>query len=402
MAPLKSSLCWVLLATVGFSLPPLLRADEAANEPKPLSVLCLEFSPDGGLLAAAASRKSRGELVVWEVDKWKPRFRHSEAVAFRRVAFSPDGRMLALSRLAPELKLLDVENGKLLRQLKGHTDHARCVAFTPDGKRIITGSLDRTIKIWSAAKGEVLATLSGHTGAVHHVDVSPNGSLLASVEARTGKVHMWDLNTLEALHVYEGSGWFVPHAAFSPNGRLLAVASWGGQLGLYDTKTYQLRTRIQDVGGVHWSEFSPDGQWLAVVSNGPTIYAFPTDTSADEKTKERVHTLLAEFKMDSYEAREKAAEALAKIGPAAESQLRDAMKSPNAEVRWRARQLRRRLSHPESAVQLKGHLDDPNCVCFSPDGKLMASGDRLGEIKVWRVDGWKQVVSLSIRAKPGP
>ena len=69
------------------------------------------------------------------------------------------------------------------------------------------------------------------------------------------------------------------------------------------------------------------------------------------------------------------------------------MKSPSAEVR---RKLRQRLTRADSAVQLKGHDDELECVCFSPDGKLLASGDHSGRIKVWSVGKWKELKSLSI------
>jgi WD40 repeat protein len=308
--------------------------------------------------------------------------------------------VLALSRFAPETKLFDVENGKLLRELKGHSNYARCVTFTPDGTRIITGSYDRTIKVWIASTGELLVTLEGHAGPVYHVDVSPNGSLLASTDARADTVYLWDLNTHEELHVFEKLGSPVPQVAFSPDGRLLAVSSWGGHVSLFDTKTYEARKRFGRTSGAHWSEFSPDGQWLAIVTNSPRVYVFRANTSADTETENRIRSLLAEFEDDSYEVREQAAKELAALGPAAEDQLREAVSSPSAEVRWRARELLRRLSRPESAVQLEGHRGELECVCFSPDGKLMASGDSTGEIKVWRVGEWKEVVSLSIGAEP--
>lgn len=373
-------------------------AAEEFQTPPP--VRCLEFSPDGRLLVgSAADQFARGELVVWQVDTWKPRFRHQEPVGFPRVAFSPDGKQLALSRFAPETKLFDVETGQLTQELQGHTDHARCVTFTPDGKRIITGSYDLAVKIWNAASGDELATLEGYTSPVYHVAVSPDGSLLAAADGRGSAVHLWDLKTNTKLHVFGNLGSFVPHVTFSPDGSLLAVASWTGGLTLFDTKTYQPQRRIHRIAGVHWSAFSADNHWLAVVTNGTTVYVFPIDTSTDAKLNEEIADLLAKLEDDSYEVREQATERLAAIGPAAVGRLVNAADSPSAEVRWRTRMLRQRMSRPESATQITGHLDQLECVCFSPDGTLLASGDNTGHVKVWRVGTWEQVVSLAVKVK---
>lgn len=369
----------------------------------PPAIRCLSFSPDGRLLAAAASDQfTTGRLAVWDVETLKPRFTHQEPVGFPSVAFSPDGRILALARFAPEAALFDVETGKLLEKLRGHTNHARCVTFSPDGKKLITGSYDRTIKIWDLATRKVEATLEGHSEAVYHVEVSPDGRLLASADARADTARLWDLTTKKQLHAFADLGSLVPHVTFSPDGRLVATASWAGHLSLFDTKSYQRWLRIHEVGGVHWAAFSPDQRWLAVATNAPTLRVFNVDTRPAADTRAKIEILLAQLKDDSYKVRERATEALAEIGMAAEPRLREAMQSEVPEVRWRARRLRDRLSTPESAVKLQGHQGELESVCFSPDGKLLASGDDAGEIRIWHVGKWKPVGKLSITEQPAP
>jgi WD40 repeat protein len=212
-------------------------------------------------------------------------------------------------------------------------------------------------------------------------------------------VHLWNLNTHTKLHVFDKLGSLVTHVAFSPAGRLLAVASWAGNLTLFDTNTYQPRHRIHRIGGVRWSAFSLDNKRHAVVDNGTKVYVFPTDTSADAESQKEIADSLTRMEDDSYDVREQATQRLAAIGPAAASQLVAAANSPSAEVRWRTRMLRQRMSRPESAVQITGHLDQLECVCFSPDGTLLPSGDSTGHVKVWRVGTWEQIASLSIKGQ---
>jgi WD40 repeat protein len=367
----------------------------------PPAIRCVDFSPDGRLLASAASDQTkRGVLVVWEVQTLKPRFAHRESVGFPCLKFSPDGRILALARFAPEAALFEVETGKLMRKLEGHSNHARCVAFTPDGEKLITGSYDRTIKIWDLSTDKVEATLEGHADAVYHVEVSADGRLLASADARTDTVRLWELATHEQVHAFENLGSLVPHVTFSPDGRLLAVASWAGHLTLFDTGSYEPWLRLRYLGGFHWSAFSPDRHWLAVATNSPAVYVFDMRAEADVKTQAKILSLLAQLTVDSYEVREQATEALAEIGMAAEPKLRESLQSDSPEVRWRARRLRDWLSNPDAAIKLEGHQGELNSVCFSPDGRLLASGDDTGQVRLWHVGTWNSAGQMFIGAKP--
>jgi WD40 repeat protein len=387
----------VLFALLIFA--PVVSAQDAA-ERKPLPVRCLAFSPDGSLLAAVgADNLSDGQLIVWETANFQPRWKHAEAVGFPRLAFSPDGRQLALSRFAPETKLFDVDSGEVTGELEGHTNHARCVAYTPDGQRIITGSYDTTIVIWDSQSLEPLSRLEGNHGAIYHVAVAPDGSRLAFAEAREYKATLWNLGSLGAgakTDVFGPFSSLVPHVSFSPNGKRLAVSSWGGEVRLIDPESHAILAHIKNIGGARWAEYSPDGRWLAVATNGIQVYLFRADQTATPEIQARVEQLLARFEDDSYDVREQATHELTQIGPGAERQLIEALESPLVETRIRAREARRRLYDPEFSIQLRGHRDELECVTFSPDGKLLASGDRTGTIIVWRVADWQPVATLSL------
>jgi len=47
----------------------------------------------------------------------------------------------------------DTQSGKLIADLKGHTDYVYSGAFSPDGKKIVTASRDRIAKIWLTPEG---------------------------------------------------------------------------------------------------------------------------------------------------------------------------------------------------------------------------------------------------------
>jgi WD40 repeat protein len=130
--------------------------------PHAFRVLCLDFHPHGGLLAAGGGDPSRsGEIKLWEVGKGSLvrtlDSLHSDTVF--GVRFSPDGQKLASCAGDKFLKVTSVATGKELRSFEGHTNHVLAVDWSDDGKRLVTGGADNLLKVWDYDAGEQLRTL---------------------------------------------------------------------------------------------------------------------------------------------------------------------------------------------------------------------------------------------------
>jgi WD40 repeat protein len=173
-----------LVATLRGHRQPVIRSDFS---PHP-------FSPDGHLLAslgalldsATGPLKPGHELKLWDVATGREiRTVRDPTWRYRQVAFSPDGRLIALFWMSeigePEtVRILDTTTGSEVLALRGHTSLVLCLAFSPDGKRIATGSGDLTIKLWDATTGQEVLTLRGHSAGATSVAFSPDGHRLVS------------------------------------------------------------------------------------------------------------------------------------------------------------------------------------------------------------------------------
>jgi small GTP-binding protein len=253
----------------GFTLRHTLRGHEE-------KIMRIAWSPDGNILASP----SYDHIVrLWDVQTGqhlKTLAGHSNSVI--SVAWSPDGRVLASGSFDGTIRLWDTRTGQLQQALTAHSEYIYGVAWSPDGRFLASCSYDNTIRIWDAQTRKRLQTLLGHSNYVNNIVWSPNGHFLAS-SSHDSTIRLWDAQTGQHLRTLAGHDWHVISIAWSPNGEVLASASYDMTIRLWDTRTGQQLDIIEGhTSIVTCVSPSVDGRFLASKSDDGTVRIWRTDT----------------------------------------------------------------------------------------------------------------------------
>jgi WD40 repeat protein len=242
------------------------------------------FSPDGRSLAVGG----RGlGIRLYDADTGRVFSRlgadeSSYSTGQVGLAFSPDGKSLAAAH--GPLRLIDLASGRDLWRQGDETLHASVVAFSPDGKLIASNEsrgLSSTIPVWDRKNGKLIRRLYPNGRFIYHLTFSPDGKYLAA--ACEGAAEVYEVETGKMLHRTAGKQNNIATLGFSPDGQELAV-SWGYEAKVHflDPWTAKVR-RVWDIpeGKCFCPTFSADGTLLATTDNAGVIRLWDRTTGAE-------------------------------------------------------------------------------------------------------------------------
>jgi hypothetical protein len=149
-----------------------------------------------------ASGSHDGTARIWDTATWRavggPLTAPDPAASddsVEAVAFSPDGRTLAVAAMSGRILLWNLQTRDRIALPRAHANAVTCVAFSPDGRTMASGSLDETIRLWNIATGRELMILSSkelNLGQVRSLSFSPDSTqLLAGTSRFEGGAVVW-------------------------------------------------------------------------------------------------------------------------------------------------------------------------------------------------------------------
>jgi WD40 repeat protein len=232
-------------------------ADLAASKVEPKELYAHESYVTGVALAGKTlvSGGYDGKLTWFDTEAKKIiRSEVAHTKWIRRVASSPDGKLVASVADDMVCRVWDVATGKQIHELRGHAEKTPngygsmlyAVTFSADGKHLATADKVAKVKVWETKSGKTIA------------------------EVEAPVMYTWD--PVQRLHSIGG----IRSLAFSPDGKTLAVGGIG-KIGNIDHLEANARIELFDwaaqkrsaefaadksKGIVNHLRFAPDGSWL--------------------------------------------------------------------------------------------------------------------------------------------
>lgn len=220
------------------------------------------FLGEREVISAGAERV----VLRWKVATGEVVQRLSETSADLTALGMVPGTNLLLVAQGVSVRLYDLNTGRELRRLMGHTDAVRAIGVSRDGRIALTGGDDRTLRVWDLANGREMRRIPGHRARIASVGISPDGRLGASGD-RNQSLRLWDTGTGRELRSFAAPRGDVLGIAWSPDGRTLATAHFDTTVRLWEVDTgRELRRFAGHRRRATCVAFAPDGE--SIVSGG--------------------------------------------------------------------------------------------------------------------------------------
>lgn len=292
-----------------------------------------------------------------------------------KVAWSPDGQLLATGGLDGRIGVWSALTGQHLGWLEGHGREVTSLDFDPDGEHLLSASYDRTLRYWSLERGKEVRALRGHAAEITCGILSRHLPMVLS-SSLDGSARVWNLQTGEGLLDLPGHEGAVYAVALCLTDRLAATAGRDRRIQLWEIPSGRRGLELRGhTGPVQALAFNPQG--TALLSGGEDRRAILWDVASGEEI----------LRLPEHEGAVRSVHFLAD-GDFLVTAVDDG---------------RIHFWHADGRLLqvLEAHQGPVRWVRFSPDGRLVASAGQDELARIWELDWeWELPVGIPPRVSP--
>ncbi|MFX1295209.1 MAG: tetratricopeptide repeat protein [Promethearchaeota archaeon] len=231
-----------------------------------------QWSPDGRYLASSSVA---GDLKIWENDTFRLIQDIDCASMIIRIAWSHDGKYIAVATADDSAVIYELRSGRITARMRGHYKLCMALEYSPNDKFLLTASTDGTARIWHVQENmdffekmgqkinELSVSFVFFPDGKHFSKLSPNG-LLAIYDLKTlKKVQDIDSPRFNVEQIDPKSFDFIVMHSVSNDCKFIATGSFKGKINIYNTHDGKLLRNISPQNGIiNTLSWSPDNRLL--------------------------------------------------------------------------------------------------------------------------------------------
>lgn len=354
------------------------------------TVTALSFSPDGKILACADSNIPDDDQKIHLFDSVNRKILRTLPglqLITTTLTFSPDGELLASSGSGSTIHLWNPRSGKFIHTFRGHTESVIPLSFSPDGETLVSGSWDGTIRFWDTSTKQHRFSISGHWGEVEALAFSNDSKTLVS-GIPDATIHKWDIETGQLTSTLVGRN-DETIMAFDITRDLFASHTFGKQAGdninirSIDTGDTRITMNTMNINTENFTFFKDQ---LTFSHDGTLIY------TSDGKKVKYGHPFNFEFTPhDNLEESVYSKDIFKALASSPDNKLL-AVATTNKVSLWKFGT--NELIRLYTGVYFSLNSFQRNALAFSSDSKTLALGDML-DIRLIEVDTGDLITTLS-------
>ena len=243
-------------------------------------ISAVDFSPDGKWIATANWDGVVKMLDIQSGECVAQMKRSDEHNIYKHVVFSPDSKWIATANQEGIVEVLDLENDTCIAQMDWgprdqYFNHVSQLDFSPDGQHV-AATIDKTY-VWNPRTNAPIIEFTGRNFAF-----SPDSRLLACENPyeipnttplrAASTISVWNIATSERIANFTEHGNILRTITFSPCGQFLASSDRDAVLRVWDIAEGELKETYVDYGHARIEPiYLPDGTLLATVFTPETI-----------------------------------------------------------------------------------------------------------------------------------
>jgi WD40 repeat protein len=164
---------------------------------------------------------------------------------------------------------------------ENHSSWVIGLDFNDNNDKFISISWDGTVKLWDVETGEEIHSFNGHSSRVVSAEFNQDGTQVVSASG-DGTAKLWDVEIGELLHSFDGHLSRVNSAKFNNDGTRVISTSWDQTLKLWNTETGEEIHSFEGHGsGVNSADFNRDNTQVISTSNNGVTKFWNVETGAE-------------------------------------------------------------------------------------------------------------------------